>query len=101
MLQPCTRHVGILRDQETMCAVNLSTACATISVGLEQCHCWAFFSGYLRYSSPSRTQAYAPLDPNAVAGWRGIVLPRDRSLSPARGDAGYNGPGSWHDQPSL
>src|SRR5215831_1853403 len=100
MLKPCTRHAGILRAYKTMRMVNLSTACATIAVGLEWCHRQAFFSGYLRYSSRSRTRAYVPPDPSVAGGWRGIVLPRDRSLSPARGDAGYNDPGSWRDQPS-
>src|SRR5438093_248766 len=101
MLQPCTRHAGILHAHETLRLVNLSTASATIAGGLERCHCWEFFSGYLRGSSRSKTRAYAPPGPSVAAGWRGIVLPRDRSLSPARGDAGYNGPGSWRDQPSL
>src|SRR5262245_16173061 len=82
-------------------AVNLSTTSATISVALARCHCWAFFCGYPRYSSRSRTLAYAPPGPSVVGGWLGSVLPRDRSLSPARGDARYNGPGSWRDQPSL
>src|SRR5215471_32585 len=100
MFKPCTRHAGILRLHATSRVVNLSTACATISVGLERCHCWVFFSGYPRCSSPSKTRAYAPPGPSAAAGWHGIVLPRDRSLPPARDGVGYNGPESWRDQPS-
>src|SRR5262247_2824777 len=100
MLKPCARHASILCAHETIGAVNLSTASATISVGLEQCHYWVSFSGYPRYSSRSKTRAYAPPGPSVAGGWLGIVLPRDKSLSPARGDAGYNGPGNWCDQPS-
>ena len=74
MLKPCTRHSAYsFHSFRHHC-------CGSVGVPLPE-----HFSGYPRYSKPSATRAYAPLAPSAVGDCSGIVLPRDRSPSPARG----------------